>query len=144
MTPLQMAMVASTIANGGVLMQPYLVEKILRPNGKVLRRTKPKEVGRVMKPTTAAELTAMMVSVVSGGTGTAAQIPGVQVAGKTGTAETGIAHLNTTWFVRFAPALKSQVAVAVVLERQTGTGGTTAAPIAKQIMQTALRRSPTP
>ena len=143
-TPLQMAMVASTIANGGVLMQPYLVEKILRPNGKVLRRTKPNEVGRVMKPTTAAELTAMMVSVVSGGTGTAAQIPGVQVAGKTGTAETGIAHLNTTWFVSFAPALKAQVAVAVVLERQTGTGGTTAAPIAKQIMQTALRRSPTP
>ena len=86
----------------------------------------------------------MMVSVVSGGTGTAAQIPGVQVAGKTGTAETGIADLNTTWFVSFAPALKSQVAVAVVLERQTGTGGTTAAPIAEQIMQTALRRCPTP
>ncbi len=143
-TPLQMAMVAATIANGGVLMQPYLVEKILRPNGKVLRRTKPNEVGRVMKPTTAAELTAMMVSVVNGGTGTAAQIPGVQVAGKTGTAETGIAHLNTTWFVSFAPALRSQVAVAVVLERQTGTGGTTAAPIAKEIMTTALGRQASP
>ena len=66
------------------------------------------------------------------------------MAGKTGTAETGIAHLNTTWFVSFAPALKAQVAVAVVLERQTGTGGTTAAPIAKQIMPTALRRPPLP
>ena len=84
------------------------------------QRTKPNEVGRVMKPTTAAELTAMMVSVVNGGTGTAAQIPGVQVAGKTGTAETGVAHLNTTWFVRFAPALRSQVAVAVVLEQPDG------------------------
>jgi penicillin-binding protein A len=143
-TPLQMAMITSTIANNGVLMRPYVVEEITRPNGKVLTRTEPKEVGRVMKRTTAAELTRMMVSVVQGGTGTAAQIPGVEVAGKTGTAETGVSHLNTAWFVGFAPALRSRVAVAVVLERQTGTGGLTAAPIAREIMTAALRRSATP
>jgi len=143
-TPLQMAMVTAAIANGGLLMRPYAVELVESPSGKVLVRTKPKEIGRVMKRTTAATLTDMMVSVVSGGTGTAAQIPGVEVAGKTGTAETGAADRNTAWFVGFAPAGRSQVAVAVVLEGQSGTGGTTAAPIAREIMATALRQSPSP
>jgi penicillin-binding protein A len=143
-TPLQMAMITSAIANDGVLMQPYIVGEIRRPNGKVLTRTKPNEIGRVMKRTTAEQLTQMMVSVVSGGTGTAAQLPGVDVAGKTGTAETGVSHLNTTWFVGFAPAQRARVAVAVVLEGQSGVGGTTAAPIAREIMATALRQPPTP
>jgi peptidoglycan glycosyltransferase len=143
-TPLQMAMVTATIANGGVLMQPYVVELIETPGGKVLVRKEPKEVGRVMKRSTAAALTDMMVSVVTAGTGTAAQIAGVDVAGKTGTAETGVAGRNTTWFVAFAPALRARVAVAVCLENQTGTGGATAAPIAREIMTTALRRGPTP
>jgi penicillin-binding protein A len=143
-SPLQMAMITSTIANGGVLMKPYLVEAVETPSGNVLVRTKPKEIGRVMKPTTAAALTAMMVSVVTGGTGTAGQLPGVAVAGKTGTAETGVASRNTTWFVAFAPAAQAKVAVAVVLENQSGTGGTTAAPIAREIMATALRRTASP
>jgi peptidoglycan glycosyltransferase len=82
----------------------------------------------------------MMVSVVTGGTGTSAQIPGVQVAGKTGTAETGIAHTNTVWFIAFAPAEAPRVAVAVVVERQHGFGGSIAAPIAKQVMEVLLRR----
>jgi peptidoglycan glycosyltransferase len=143
-TPLQMAMITATIANGGLLMQPYVVELIQSPGQKVLVRHEPKEIGRVMKRSTAATLTDMMVSVVTAGTGTAGQISGVDVAGKTGTAETGIAGRNTTWFVAFAPALGSRVAVAVVLENQTGTGGTTAAPIAREIMTTALQRGPTP
>ncbi len=106
----------------------------------LVTRTKPKAFGQAIKPTTAAELTRMMESVVTGGTGTAAQIPGVPVAGKTGTAETGVSHRNTTWFVAFAPARAPRVAVAVVLENQTATGGATAAPIARTVLQTLLRR----
>ncbi len=143
-TPLQMAMVASAIANDGVLMQPYLVQLIRSPGGKVVVRHEPKEVGRVMKTSTAQALTDMMVSAVSAGTGTAAQISGVEVAGKTGTAETGVAGRNTTWFVAFAPADEAQIAVAVALENQTGTGGSTAAPIAREILTTALSREGAP
>jgi peptidoglycan glycosyltransferase len=143
-TPLQMAMVASAIANDGVLMQPYLVQLIRSPGGKVVVRREPKEIGRVMKPSTAQTLTDMMVSAVAAGTGTAAQISGVEVAGKTGTAETGVAGRNTTWFVAFAPASEAEIAVAVALENQTGTGGSTAAPIAREIMTTALSRGGSP
>jgi len=143
-TPLQMAMVAAAIGNDGVLMQPYLVKLIRSPGGKVVVRHEPKEVGRVMKPSTAQVLTDMMVSAVSAGTGTAAQISGIDVAGKTGTAETGVAGRNTTWFVAFAPASEARIAVAVALENQTGTGGSTAAPIAREIMTTALSRTGSP
>jgi penicillin-binding protein A len=82
----------------------------------------------------------MMEGVVTGGTGTSAQISGVRVAGKTGTAETGRQGRNTTWFISFAPVDDPKVAVAVVLQNQSGTGGSTAAPIAKQIMEALLRR----
>jgi len=99
-------------------------------------------LGQPIKPETAIELTQMMESVVSGGTGTAAAIPGVRVAGKTGTAENGIGQPNTTWFISFAPADAPRVAVAVVLQNQTGTGGTTAAPIAREIMQAILSSAP--
>jgi penicillin-binding protein A len=143
-TPLQMAMITSAIANDGVLMQPYLVQLIRSPGGKVVVRHEPKEVGRVMKTSTAQVLTDMMASAVSAGTGTAAQISGVEVAGKTGTAETGVAGRNTTWFVAFAPASEARIAVAVALENQTGTGGSTAAPIAREIMTTALSRKSSP
>ncbi len=138
-TPMQMAMVAATIANGGVLMQPSVVDRVLKPGGGVLQTTKPKRLGRAIKASTASELTAMMESVVTSGTGTAAQIPGVRVAGKTGTAETGT-PTNTTWFVCFAPADNPRYAVAVALENQTGTGGTTAAPIAKTILESLLAK----
>ena len=80
----------------------------------------------------------MMVAAVNDGTGTAAAIPGITVAGKTATAETGNSGINTTWFICFAPADHPQVAVAVTLENQTGFGGTTAAPIARQLMQAVL------
>ena len=140
-TPLQMAMVASTVANGGVVPRPYVVEKVVGPNGSTIRTTKPHTLGRAIKPETAAELTDMMKLVVTGGTGTAAQIPGIQVAGKTGTAETGVDHIYTAWFVSFAPADDPQVAVAVVLEKQeNGFGGSVSAPIAKQVIEALLAR----
>jgi peptidoglycan glycosyltransferase len=92
-----------------------------------------------MKPATAAELNQMMQAVVTGGTGTAAQIPGIKVAGKTGTAETGLSHVYNAWFIFFAPADNPQVAGAVVVEHQlNGFGGSVSAPIAKQLMQAIL------
>jgi penicillin-binding protein A len=138
-TPMQMGMVAATIANGGVVMRPYVVERVVGPNGSAVTTTKPDPLGRAISAKTASEVAAMMEQVVRGGTGTAAQIPGFSVAGKTGTAETGVNHVNTTWFIAFAPVESPRVAVAVVLERQQGTGGTTAAPIAKAIMEALLR-----
>lgn len=141
-TPLQMAMVAAAIGNGGVVMQPYVVDRILKPGGGVLQTTKPKERGRAISARTASELNTIMQSVVTGGTGTAAQIPGVAVAGKTGTAETGRNGVNTAWFVCFAPADNPRYAVAVVIENQLHkTGGEVAAPIAKTIMESLLKQA---
>ncbi len=141
-TPLQMAMVAAGIADGGIVMRPYVVEKITTPSHGIVTRTKPHVLSRAVSAQTASELTAMMESVVQSGTGTAAQIPGVPVAGKTGTAETGAAGVNTTSFIAFAPANAPRVAVAVFLENQHSVGGLTAAPIAKSIMEALLRRRP--
>jgi peptidoglycan glycosyltransferase len=142
-TPLQMAMVTAGIANGGVVMRPYVVDRILKPGGGTLSTTKPKELGRAVSPRTASELTTMMESVVTAGTGTAAQIPGVRVAGKTGTAETGKPNINTAWFVCFAPADHPRIAVAVAIENQFNkTGGEVAAPIAKTLLA-ALLKQPT-
>jgi len=138
-TPLQMLLVASTIANGGEVPRPYLVQRVVGPDGSVVSTTKTQMLGRAIKAQTASELTQMMVSVVQGGTGTAAQIPGVQVAGKTGTAETGVNHVYNAWFVCFAPADNPRVAVAVVVEKQlNGFGGSVAAPIAKAVMEKLL------
>jgi peptidoglycan glycosyltransferase len=138
-TPVQMAMVAATVANGGVLMQPHLVDKVVAPNGSVVVRTHPKKVRRVISPRTAQELTQMMESVVTGGTATNLQIPGVRLAGKTGTAETGVNGKYDAWFIAFAPANDPKVAVAVALENQTGFGATTAGPIAKALIEAILR-----
>jgi penicillin-binding protein A len=135
MTPLQMAMVSAAIANGGAVQKPYVIDRVLAPNGSTVVRTRPEELGRAATPEHARQIAEMMERVVSGGTGTAAALPGVRVAGKTGTAETGVEGRNITWFTCFAPVDRPRVAVAVVLENQSGTGGTTAAPIARQIMQ---------
>jgi penicillin-binding protein A len=138
-TPLEMAMVAAAVGNKGVIMEPHVVDRVTAPGGGIVKRTRPRKYRRAMRTKTAADLTRMMEAVVTGGTGTAAQIPGVRVAGKTGTAETGGAGtLNTTWFIAFAPAGAPRVAIAVVLQNQTGAGGTTAAPIAKAVMQAIL------
>ncbi len=140
-TPLQMAMVAATIANNGVVMKPYVVERIVAPDGSVVVRTKPQELGRAVKPETAQAVGAMMKEAVEGGTGTAARISGVTVAGKTGTAETGIAGLNTTWFISYAGRNRPEVAIAVVVEEQNSTGGETAAPVARDVLQALLGES---
>jgi peptidoglycan glycosyltransferase len=140
-TPLQMALVAAGVGNGGMVMRPTLVDRIVAPDGKVIQRTSPKKWKEAISARSAAELTAMMRLVVESGTGTAAQIPGVPVAGKTGTAETGRTGQNDTWFIAFAPADRPQVAVAVALSNQSGTGGATAAPIAKQIIEALLQRN---
>jgi penicillin-binding protein A len=139
-TPLQMAMVAATIANHGIEMRPHLIERIVSPGGKTVTHLKPERLAQPIKRQTADELTHMMELAVQGGTGTPAQIPGIRVAGKTGTAETGRADFNTTWFAAFAPADAPRIAIAVVVENQRGGfGGTIAAPIAKQVMEALLR-----
>lgn len=136
-TPLQMALVPAAIANGGSLMRPHLVQEVRDRDGRLVRRTKPSEQSEVMKRSTAAELAGMMSKVVEEGTGTAAALEGIDVAGKTGTAEVGV--LNQAWFIAFAPVQRPRVAIAVTVERTTGQGGTVAAPIAKQVMQELLR-----
>jgi len=138
-TPLQMAMVVAGIANGGTVMRPYVVDKITAPGGGTVFTTHPHTLSKAISPEAASILTRMMEKVVESGTGTAAQIPGIKVAGKTGTAETGVSHVNTTSFIAFAPADHPRVAVAVYLENQHGVGGQTAAPIAKQIVEALLR-----
>jgi peptidoglycan glycosyltransferase len=141
--PLQMALVAAAIGNDGVLMQPRLVTEARDPSGRVIATFEPAEFSRPLSPTNAAVLTQMMVSVVASGTGTAAQIPGVSVAGKTGTAQHGEGLDPHAWFVSFAPAEAPEVAVAVIVLDggslgSEATGGQVAAPIAKAVLEAAL------
>lgn len=138
-TPLQMAMVAAAIANGGELMRPYLVREVLGPDLSTLSLTDPEVLRRAVSAAVAEQLTAMMELVVSDGTGTRAAISGVRVAGKTGTAQHLPGRPPHTWFVGFAPADDPQVAVAVVLEESGQTGGQLAAPIARAVMQAVMR-----
>jgi len=137
-TPLQMAMVAAGIANSGVVMKPYLVAQERAPDSSVLSQTQPEQLGRAVTPQVASTLTQMMQGVVDHGTGTAAQIPGISVAGKTGTAENVPGKPTHAWFICFAPAQSPRVAVAVLVENG-GVGGAAAAPIAKQVMEALLR-----
>ena len=132
-TPLQMATVAATIANGGVRMKPHITQKIIDPDGRTQDEIEGEEAERVISTSAARELTQMMRNVVKEGTGTAAALQGVQLAGKTGTAEIDIARrINDPWFIGFT----DEFAVAVVLERvQGGQGGTVAAPVAKQVLE---------
>jgi peptidoglycan glycosyltransferase len=136
-TPLQMAMVAAAVGNDGVLIKPRLTDRVVDKDGRVRDRIDPSEEGRVLQTESADQLQVMMESVVQSGTATAAQIPGVAVAGKTGTAERGDGT-NNAWFISFAPADDPDVAIAVVVESTTGQGGQIAAPIAKQVLETLL------
>jgi peptidoglycan glycosyltransferase len=138
-TPLQMAEVASTVADGGRLMRPHLTNRIVDPEGRVVERISPHVQSVVMKPSTAGAVRSMMEAVVNEGTGTEAQIPGIQVAGKTGTAETQIGTaINNVWFIAFAPAADPRVAIAVTLEHVPGQGAAFAAPVARQVMESLL------
>jgi penicillin-binding protein A len=138
-TPLQMAEVAAAVANRGRLMVPHLTNRIVNPEGQTVETIAPRVQSVVMKPSTAAEITTMMEAVVNEGTGTPAQIPGVQVAGKTGTAETEVGTaLNNVWFIAFAPAANPTVAIAVTLKGVPGYGAAFAAPVAKRVMEVLL------
>ena len=139
-TPLQMAEVAAAVANGGKLMKPRLVNRIVKPDGRVKEHVRPVEVDQVMKPDTASKVSQMMQGVVQHGTATSAQIPGVPVAGKTGTAEVQGGTSNQAWFIAFAPADNPKIAIAVTVERTQGEGGTVAAPIAKKVIQVLLNK----
>jgi peptidoglycan glycosyltransferase len=138
--PLQMAEVAAAVANHGTLMTPHLTSRIVNAEGQTTDTIAPHVQSVVMKPSTAAAVTGMMEAVVKEGTGTSAQIPGVQVAGKTGTAETLLGTaINNVWFIAFAPANAPRVAIAVTLQGVPGQGAAFAAPVAKQVMERLLR-----
>lgn len=142
-TPLQMAMVAAGVANDGAVMQPYLVKQVQADNLSVISTGRPQKFSQAVSSDTANALKDMMVGVVENGTGRAAQISGVQVAGKTGTAQTGNDRAAHAWFISFAPADDPQVAVAVIVENggnSGGDGGSVAAPVARQIMRAAIDR----
>lgn len=143
-TPLQMAMVSATIANGGVPMQPYLVQTVRSQDLTVVDQAEPTELERAVSTATANALRDMMIGVVNDGTGRAAQIQGIQVAGKTGTAQTSEEAAPHAWFTAFAPADAPRVAVAVIVENggsmgNEATGGAVAAPIARAVIQAALQ-----
>jgi peptidoglycan glycosyltransferase len=142
-TPLQMALVAATIANHGNEPRPYLVQKVTAPDGSIVSRTTPSTLGRPIRPKTAAQLNQMMRLVVQGGTAAGVGFPSsLNVAGKTGTAElVANSNIYDSWFTSFAPANNPQVAVAVVVEKQpNGFGATVAAPIAKAMLENLLHR----
>ena len=144
-TPLQMAMVSAAIANGGVEMKPYMVDQIFTSNLTLLEEGVPTELRRSITTSTAERIKQMMIAAVSSGVSSNAKIPGVKVAGKTGTAENGPKDPYTLWFTGFAPADNPQIAVAVVIEDgggkgQSGRGNTLAAPIAKKVMEAVLNK----
>jgi peptidoglycan glycosyltransferase len=139
---LQMAQVAAAVANGGELMRPHLGDRFVDGDGRTTKRIEPEVQSRVMSEETAATVTQMMVAVVESGTGTAAQVEGMSVAGKTGTAETaetGAGTKNNLWFIGFAPADDPQVAFAVTVKDVVGFGGGVAAPIAKQLIEELVK-----
>jgi penicillin-binding protein A len=144
-TPLQMAEVAAAVANGGSLMKPQIWSRVIDPDGRVVDRLDPSQYSRPIDEETAAELATAMEGVVSEGTGTNAAIPGVAVAGKTGTAETpfnetcgGGSEENQAWFIGFAPADDPQIAIAATVECTTAFGNDVAAPIFRDVAETIL------
>ncbi len=137
MTPLHIAMVGSAIANNGRMMKPYLVEMVTTENGTVIGQTKPSVLYDSVGVACADYVEDMMIGVVSEGTGTSAQISGITVAGKTGTAENET-DKDHAWFVGYAPAENPKICVAVILENDGSSGGSSATPIAKNIIKKFL------
>jgi peptidoglycan glycosyltransferase len=136
LTPMQGAMIAAAVANKGRLMKPYLVSQVQAPDLTVIDKTDPEEMSKAVSPEVAGQLTEMMTSVVNNGTGRRARIDGVQVAGKTGTAEN--AGEDHSWFIGFAPANDPKIAVAVFVRNGGKTGGDISAPVAKTVIQAYL------
>ena len=144
-SPLQVAMISAAIANGGSVMTPYLVQTVRDSDLEVIDEADPRELSRAVSASTAEALREMMVSVVESGSGTAAAVPGISVAGKTGTAEFGTEGAAHGWFTGFAPADDPRIAVAVVVESATDdwsgeTGGAVAAPIARAMFEAGAQR----
>jgi penicillin-binding protein A len=143
-SPLQMATVAATIANGGQRMGPFVARQVVSDKGSVVKRFEGEDFGQMIPERVAGDLRDMMLQVVERGTGTAAQISGLQVAGKTGTAQHARGKAPHAWFIGFTGSGDRQIAVAVVVEEggdagSEATGGRTAAPIAKAVMETYVR-----
>jgi penicillin-binding protein A len=144
-TPLQMAMVGAGLANGGTVMRPYLVDEEQSADLDVIDKTEPQELSRAVSPSTASEVTKLMVSTVDDGTAFPAAIPGIKVAGKTGTAQAGQSDRSPyAWFVSFAPADNPEVAVAVMIQnadipRSEIAGGQLGGPIAKAVMEAVIK-----
>lgn len=144
-TPLQIAMISAAIANNGTLMKPNLIENVVSANLSSLYSPSPSEFGKPVSQNTARLVRDMMINAVAHGVSSNAQIPGVSVAGKTGTAQNGKGEPYTLWFTGFAPANDPKVAIAVVIEDgggmgQAGRGNSLAAPIARKVMQAVLRK----
>ncbi len=134
-----MAMVAAAVANNGVAINPYLVQRVFDADGLAVETATPSDLGRAMAPETASVLAQMMERVITEGTGRRAAVPGVRVAGKTGTA-TGSGEFSNPWFIGFAPVESPTIALAVFIEGSTSsgesaTGGTVAAPIASELIE---------
>jgi peptidoglycan glycosyltransferase len=138
-TPLQMAMVAAAVADDGVVVAPHLVDTVVNPDGQTVRRNGTRVLDRAMSARTASEVGDMMAQVVKEGTGTAAALNGIQVAGKTGTAQTSTPGESQVWFIAYAPQKNPRYAIAVTIERSTGQGGTVAAPIARDVLESLLQ-----
>jgi peptidoglycan glycosyltransferase len=143
--PLQMAMVSAAIANQGVLMTPNLVENVLSSNLSVLMQSQPNIFSQPMSKETAQSVKEMMIGAVSRGVSGNARVQGVEVAGKTGTAQNGKGEPYTLWFTGFAPADNPEVAVAVVIadgggQGQGGVGNSLAAPVARKVIEAVLRK----
>jgi peptidoglycan glycosyltransferase len=139
-----MAMVSASIANGGVLMKPNLIETIISSNLSVIRAPKPEVLSQPMTSASAESLRAMMVQSVASGVASNAAVSGIEVAGKTGTAENGEGSRVTLWFTGFAPAVNPRVAIALVIEdgggRDSGASGNgTAAPVARDFFQAVIK-----
>ena len=136
-TPLHMAMVASAIANNGIMMKPYVVDHIQYYNGNASKTTVPEKLKQVISVEESDIITDMMISCVAEGTGTAAQIYGIEIAGKTGTAENATGN-DHSWFIGFAPADNPQIAIAVMIENINQDGSAT--PIAGKVLQASLQK----
>jgi peptidoglycan glycosyltransferase len=143
-TPLQMALVAASVANDGQMMKPTLVDKVTTNDGYLVKAQKPSVECQVMSKDTAEVVKDMMINVVDKGTGRNAAIKGIKVAGKTGTAENELSvnekNKEHAWFVGFAPAENPQIAVAVILEYNGSTGGSAAAPVARGVISSWLNK----
>ena len=132
-TPMQNAMITAAVANGGVLMEPYLVDSVMSADGDVVEKNRPKSSGALMTPSEAGILTEYMKAAVEEGTGSALSGYPVEVAGKTGSAEYETGKASHAWFICFAPADNPQIAVSVIVET-SGSGSRYALPVAKEVL----------